>query len=283
MWRNYYHYFIAGLPDIFLDDTEVHFPMHDFKFMLEEHLHPEDFKLVELLFLPYDNEKLLKYLNEDNENHYELSKFSFNDYEVEFSDERQGILPSYMYKFVEIYRDEEQSKNINKSWENLLTEMYYEYVLKTKNKFLKQWFEYNQNLNNIFIGYNSRKFNLETEKQLIGDNFVTNAILKSNAKDFGLEVDIPYVSEIITLADNDNILLREKGIDQLKWDKVEEITLFDYFTIEVVLAYTIKLDMAYRWLELDEETGRQMFSKIIGDLKSGFEFPKEFAINGKNK
>jgi hypothetical protein len=124
---------------------------------------------------------------------------------------------------------------------------------------------------------------MDPENQLIGDNIVSNAILNSNAKDFGLDVELPYVSEIIALAENDNLLAREKGIDQLKWDKVEDITLFDYFTIEVVLAYTIKLNIAYRWLELDEEIGRQMFGKIIENLKSGFEFPKEFAINGKNK
>ena len=41
--------------------------------------------------------------------------------------------------------------------------------------------------------------------------------------------------------------------------------------------------MAYRWLELDEEQGRAMFRKIVDELKSGFEFPKEFALNGKNK
>jgi hypothetical protein len=283
MFRNYYHYFIAGLPDIFLDDTEMQFHMLDFKIELKEHLSAEDYKLVDLLFLPYDNERLLRFLDEDFENHNKLGKFTVQDFEVEFSDDKQGILPEYMYEFVEIFRDEELSKNITKSWENLLTEMYYDYVLKTKNKFLKQWFEFNQNLNNILIGQNCRTFDLEAKNQLIGDNFVTEAILKSNVKDFGLEVDLPYVSEIIALADNENIMAREKGLDQLKWDKVEEITLFDYFTIEVILAYTIKLDIAYRWLELDEETGRQMFSKIIETLKSGFEFPKEFAINGKNK
>ena len=283
MFRNYYHYFIAGLTDFFLDDTEVHFPMLDFKHELKEHLYTEAYKLEELLFLPYDNQNLLLFLNEDYENFNKLGKFTVQDFETEFSDERQNILPSYMYKFVEIYKDEELSKNVNRSWENVLTEMYYEFVLKTKNKFLKQWFEFNQNINNILIGHNCRKFNLDAEKQLIGDNFVTKAIQKSNAKDFGLDVDLPYVSEIITLVEKDNLLAREKGLDQLKWDKVEEITLFDYFTIEVVLAYTIKLDIAYRWLELDEETGRQMFSKIIDDLKSGFEFPKEFALNGKNK
>lgn len=283
MQRNYYHYFVAGLQDIFLDDTEIHFPMLDFKQELKDHLKPEDYKLVELLFLPYDNQNLLNFLNEDYENHNDLGAFSFQEFEVEFSDEKLGILPLYMYDFVELYKDEEQSKGLVKSWENVLAEMYFDYALKTKNKFLKQWFEFNKNLNNIIIGHNCRKYNLEAEKQLIGDNFVSNAILNSNAKDFGLDVDLPYISEIMALIDNENLLAREKGLDKLKWDKVEEITLFDYFTIEVVLTYTIKLDIAYRWLELDEETGREMFAKIIDNLKSGFEFPKEFAINGKNK
>lgn len=288
MFRNYYHYFIAGLPDIFLDDTEVQFQMLDFKHELKEHLRPEDYKLVELLFLPYDNQKLLQFLDENFENTIKLGNYSFEDFEIEFSDlsdrqagDRKGILPSYMYEFVEIFKDEEKSKNETKSWENLLTEMYYNYVLKTKNKFLKQWFEFNQNLTNILIGLNCKKYDFDTEKQLIGYNEVTKAIVKSNAKDFGLSIDIPYVSDIIVQAEKENLMAREKGLDQIKWDKVEEITLFDYFTIEVVLAYTIKLDIAYRWLELDEEKGREMFSKIINDLKSGFEFSKDFEINRK--
>ena len=161
--------------------------------------------------------------------------------------------------------------------------MYFDYVLETKNKFLKQWFEFNQNVTNILIGLNCRAYDFDVEKQIIGDNEVSKAIANSNAKDFGLGVDLPYVSDIIIQAEKENLMAREKGLDQIKWDKVEEITLFDYFTIEVVLAYTIKLDLAYRWLELDEEKGRKMFSKIINDLKFGFEFSKEFAINGKNK
>ena len=283
MFRNLYHYFIAGLPDIILDDSDVHYSMTDFKKDLKEHLKPEDYKLAELLFLPYDNIEFLKFLEEDYENQNDLGTFTTQDFETELSDDRKGILPSYMYEFAELYRDEELSKNINKSWENVLTEMYFDYVLKTKNKFLKQWFEFNQNLQNILTGFNCNKYNLDVERNLIGNNFVTNSIINSNAKDFGLAVEIPYAADILNLAELDNIMIREKGLDQLKWDKVEEITLFDYFTIDVVLAYTIKLDIAYRWLELDEETGRKMFRQIIDNLKSGFEFPKEFEINGKNK
>lgn len=283
MFRNHYHYFIAGLPDFFMDDAEIGFPMHDFKNMLQEELRPEDYKLVQLLFLAYDNKTLLNYLNEDYQNHHQLSTFGNDIYDIEFSDEKRGILPSYMYRFVEFYKNEELNQNVNRSWENIITEMYYDYVLKTKNRFLKEWFEFNRNVNNIVIGYNCRKHNINAENQLIGDNMVTQAILKSNAKDFGLSVELPYITEVIALAEKDNFIAREKGLDQLRWEKLEDLTLFDYFTIEVILAYTIKLDIAYRWLELEEETGREMFRKIIDDLKSSFEFSKEFALNGKNK
>ncbi|MFO7842761.1 MAG: DUF2764 family protein, partial [Bacteroidales bacterium] len=121
------------------------------------------------------------------------------------------------------------------------------------------------------------------EKQLIGNNWVAEQMAKSSAKDFDLSVDLPLAVDVIALAEKDNFLAREKGLDQMRWDKVEEMTLFDYFSIEVVLAYIIELDIAYRWLGLDEETGREMFRKIIDNLKSSYEFPKEFAINGKNK
>ncbi|MFO7827640.1 MAG: DUF2764 family protein [Bacteroidales bacterium] len=283
MFRNFYHYFIAGLPDIYLDETEINFSMLDFKQVLKDELFPEDYQLAELLFLPYDNENLLLFLQDDLENFNKLGNFSVQDFEEEFSDERKNILPSYMYQFVRMYKDEDESKNIDRTWENIITELYYGYVLNTNNKFLKQWFGFNQHVKNILSALNCRKYDLDVEKQLIGNNWITEQIIKSNAKDFDLAIDLPYVSDIIALADKDHFLAREKSIDQLKWDKVEDLTLFQYFSVEVVLAYVIKLDIAYRWLVLDEETGREMFRKIIDNLKSSYEFPKEFALNGKNK
>src|SRR6056297_3276495 len=241
MFRSYYHYFIAGLPEIYLDEEDINFTMLDFKQVLKDELFPEDYRLAQRLFLPYDNKNLLLFLHQ------------------------------------------EETQDFDKSWENKLTEMYYNYVLESKNEFLKQWFEYNLNIKNILTGLNCRKYNVDIERQLIGNNWVADQMAKSSAKDFGLSVDLPLAADVIALAEKDDFLAREKGLDQLRWDKVEEMTLFDYFSVEVVLAYIIKLDMAYRWLGLDEETGREMFRKIIENLKSSYEFPKEFAINGKNK
>jgi hypothetical protein len=283
MFKTYYHYFIAGLPEIFFSDSEISFRMPEFKKELEENIKPKDFELIELLFLTYDNENLLHFLKEEYKQFSPLGKFTVADFETEFSDDRKNSLPTYMYQFYAIYKDEELHKNIDKSWENLLTELYFEYVLKTKNSFLKQWFEFNMNVKNILTAINCRKFNFNLEKHLIGENFITESLLKNTSKDFGLDVDFPIVLDLINIADKENILIRERDIDMLRWNKIEEITLFEYFTIDIVLAFTIKLDIAYRWLLLDEETGRKIFKQIISDLKMSFEFPKEFTLNGKNK
>ncbi|OFX82779.1 MAG: hypothetical protein A2W99_14035 [Bacteroidetes bacterium GWF2_33_16] len=283
MFRTYYHYFIAGLPEIFFDDSEISFRMPEFKKELEENIKPKDYKLLELIFLAYDNENLLHFLKEEFKQFNPLGKYTIADFEIEFSDDRKNILPNYMYQFYSIYKDEEQNQKINRSWENLLTELYFDYVLQTKNSFLKQWFEFNQNIKNILTGINCRKFNLNPERQLIGKSFITDSILKNTSKDFGLDVEFPVVIELLNITEKDNLLTRERDLDILRWKKIDELTLFEYFTIDVVLAFTIKLDIAYRWLLLDEETGRKIFKQIIIDLKKSFEFPKEFTLNGKNR
>ncbi len=278
MFRNYYHCLVAGLPELFLDETELSFSLIEFKDVLASELHQSDYKLVQTIFLPYDNMNLLNVLQEKYDNFDKLGNFSLEQLENELTEDAENILPAYMYEFVKMYKNEDIT--VEKAWENIITEMYHEYIqTNVKNKFLKQWFDYKINIENILSAINCRKYNLDKEKQIIGNNFVTKAILNSNSKDFGLEVDIPYISQLITLSEKNNVLAKEKEIDKMKWDMIEELSLFDYFSIEIILAYLLKLDIAYRWLKLDYDTGKQMFEQIVDDLKLSYEFPKEFSVN----
>ena len=283
MPQNYYHYFIAGLTEIFFNNSGINFGMPQFKKLLEEQIKPDDYKLVKLLFLPYDNENLLHFLNEDFNKFNSLGNYLKSDFELEFSKERKNTLPSYMYKFYDLYKNEDETQKVDKSWENILTELYYEYVLTTKNKFLKQWFEFNRNIKNILTGINCRKFGFNPEKHLIGKNIITEAIITNKSKDFGLESEFPLVALLLSIYDKENYMASEREIDMLRWNKIDDLTLFEYFTIDKVLAYTIKLDITYRWLALDPEKGQIIFKQIIKDIKSGFEFTKEFALNGQKK
>ncbi|MBS3770549.1 MAG: DUF2764 family protein [Bacteroidales bacterium] len=279
MAQNYYHCFVAGLPDILLDETEVNFSMHDFKNTLEEELYPEDYELAQLLFLPYDNQNLLLFLQEKYDQFSELGNYTVSDFESELTEGGDLFsLPDYMYEFVEQYREDRNSRTL-KQWENHLTRMFYDYVFSFRDQFLTDWFTFEMNVTNVLIGLNCREFDKDPEEELIGDNFVTEAVNKSSAKDFGLAPILDYVGQVIGIAEKDNLLAREKSLDQFRWDQLDEFTRFHYFSLEVILAYTIKLQMVYRWMELDEQTGRELFKQLIEELKESFEFSKEFMIN----
>ena len=42
-------------------------------------------------------------------------------------------------------------------------------------------------------------------------------------------------------------------MDDLMWSKIESITTFDYFDINVILGFIARLNIVARWLKLDPE------------------------------
>ena len=71
------------------------------------------------------------------------------------------------------------------------------------------------------------------------------------------------------LADKD-LVSREKGLDDLLWDKIDGLSTFHYFDIEAVLAYIAKLHIVTRWLNLDEEVGRDVFRRLLKDVRGTY-------------
>jgi hypothetical protein len=72
------------------------------------------------------------------------------------------------------------------------------------------------------------------------------------------------------LGQND-ILGRERGLDDLLWAKIDELTVMHVFDIDVILGFVCKLKIVDRWLSLDEATGREFFRKLVKDLRKGVE------------
>ena len=276
---NYYYCFLSGLPDLFLDESEVNFSLADFKSNLEEELVPSDYQLVQLLFLPYDHKNLLNILQENYDQFDELGNFTMEELEEE---EDAAILPQYMYDFINEYKTDTKSRSL-KQWENYLTELYFDHALKSGNQFLSDWFTFDKNVTNMLTGLTCRKFDKDPEDEIIGADAVAEAVKNSSAKDFGLSAELDYASQVLNITDKENLLSREKALDQLKWDQINELTMFHYFSTEVVLAYTLKLQMIHRWMHLDVKTGKEMFKQMIDELKESFEFSKEFLINEQRK
>ncbi len=279
MSRQYFT-LIAGLPDILIDEAKMALTASSFREELAGHLHPDDYQLIELFSLPIDQENIINILQRNDKPFFQGGIYT-EEVLLDAIKEYQN-LPHYMLTFIKNFQEEyRQFPQLSLPDEFMV--MYYDYLKANSNPFIRAWAEFDQNLRNLLIGLNSRKFGFKAENYLLTDSLVTDEILKSNAPDFNLSREYPVVDELLRIFENANLLEREKGIDLLRWDFLDESTFFYYFTIERVIAYWIKLNIVERWLKLDNEKGEKLFSKLLGELENSFTFSEEFAINGGRK
>lgn len=280
MFKRNYYCLIAGLPDILIDQKKIPFSLIELKQELQDQLHPNDYQLVEYLFLPYDNINFLNILQKKEADFNPLGNYSENFFIDEIKEPVN--LPGYMKKFLEAYR-EENPIHPNLSLENQLTWLYFDFMLEQKNRFLRDIFTTIRDINNIFTIYNARKFGLNIENQMIGNYELTDAAKKTTSKDFGLSSEITPIDEIIGIYENNDILEQEMSIDLLKWRHMNNLNTFNYFTIEFILAYVLEFIMVERWSNLETDQSKRTFKKLLNDLENSIQFSKDFNINEKRR
>ncbi|MBW6478635.1 MAG: DUF2764 domain-containing protein [Bacteroidales bacterium] len=273
MKRNYYC-LVAGLQDITLDIHKLSMGQVEFRNELQTEVHPQDYKLVQVLFFPFDNKNLLNIITKKEEEFDERGNFSRDLIEANIK-ELTGDLPDYMNRFITSFKDNEPVFP-NMSHENQLTALFYEHAVSLYDEFLREWFSFNRDINNLLTALVCRRYDIPYEYQVIGRDEISETIRKSHARDFGLTAEIPYMDDLLNIAKEDDIQQREKAVDQLRWNYLEEVTFFEYFTIDKILAFTLKLGMVERWLALDKDYGTQLFEELLKDLKSSYELPETF-------
>ncbi len=275
MFSRYYYYLVAGLPDIILEQSKLAVSLEDFKQELQVHLHPDDYQLLEKLFLPADNQNVLNMLLKNGKEFITSGRYTFDELEDEIKEPK--TLPDYLITFI-LHFKSSQPVYAEMSWEDQLTTLYYEHTSKASNDFLRSWFEFERDVKNILTGLTARRHKIPVENLLIGDNLVTQGIRRSHARDFGLGAGFAFVDKLIQVSENSNLLEREKAIDQLRWAYIDELNTFNYFTVEFILGFVLKLGMVERWMKLDKKSGEEMFLRLLKDLENSYEFTKEFSV-----
>lgn len=286
MYREYY-YLVAGLPDLFLDQERKDFNLIKVKEEMQELLHPDDYNLVELLFLEYDNFNFLNFILDRKQEFNPLGKFQpevYNEFE-----ENQEFFPTYINTFYAIQKgkaiEEEEfeestdylGEKVEKNPEVKFQELFFKYAESFDNRFVKDWFGFLRDFNNILTAINCRKQGFEIAPQLVGGGDLVETLTRSQTPDFGIKKEVDYLESLMQISDINDIIERERRLDLLKWEKVDEITLFDYFNIERILSFFVKAAMVYRWVKLDAKIGAEMFQKLVKDLRETYVLPKEFA------
>lgn len=279
-----YYYLVTGLPELSLEDNKLNYTVGDFKTEFYPQLSKDDQVLVDLYYLKFDNANLLKLLKDreaaiDSRGNYTAEQFVavFKQFDEEGVITSPGSLPSYIIKFTQAYlTQQETGVTADVLVEDWLAGLYYEYAMQCKNDFVSSWFEFNLNVNNVLVALAARKYRMPIASLIVGDTDICQALKTSNARDFGLTTELDYFDQLLKISETDDLVDREKRLDQLRWKWMEDKTFFDYFSIERLYVFLLQLEIIERWISLDKEKGNQMFREIIDSLKGEVRVPSEF-------
>lgn len=133
-----------------------------------------------------------------------------------------------------------------------LTEDFYRRALSHRNRFIREFFTFDMNLRNAKVVYLNRALG-RPEGQDVMD------------LDGGEFMEAAAVEEVLAGTD---LLAREKGLDDAMWEKIVQITELDVFDIDVILGFVARLKIVDRWLQLDPEKGRELFRKLVEEIRN---------------
>ena len=294
-----YYYIISGLPDISFDDSKAALTPSEFRTEVYDALSGADRKVMDMLLLENDCRNLLSELSVSEnsavsavsarEKESAVSVLSARAYKGLYSQEQleelisavkaqdrcpQGI-PQFMYKFVQEWQDESW-RELAGFAEDRLWALFYDYAMQADNEFVRNWYSFNLDVNNIQTAITARKYELDMQKVIVGQNDTAHALRTSGARDWGLSQELDYFDDVVRLLDEDELSYRERKADMLRWRWLEDNTFFNYFGVERLFSYLVRLGIVERWTSLDKEQGQQLFRQLIGDLKEQTEIPAEF-------
>jgi len=261
-----YYYIVSGLPDISFDDSKPAYTVEQFREEVYKSLSAADRKVMDILLLEDKCRNLI-----GSELMEELIA------EVKADDTPRQDIPSFIYTFVQEWVDESWRQKAGFA-EDRLWSLFYEYAMGSSNGFVRKWYEFNLDMNNIISAITARKYNLDMQKVIVGSNDTANALRTSGARDWGLSQEVDCFEDVARLTEEDDLSQRERKADMIRWRWLEDNTFFNFFTIEKVFSFMVRLGMVERWSNLDREEGQKLFRKLIGTLKDQTEVPDEFRV-----
>lgn len=274
MARNYYC-LVASLRDYSLDGDLKGFDAREIIDEIVEELSREDARAVAGWRLYHDVCNMVNIRN-GREGFSSLGNFSREELLAEMESPRE--LPRAVAEVIELYAevesgevdaDDERLRRIDtsRSFSSELFGAYYRFCEGSKCRFLREWSEADRNLRNITAALAARSKELAVAEQLVGKGEVVQQLSRSSAADFGLKGEFGYIDSLIAaLGENDNLLDKEHRLDLIRWSISEELATFDYFNINFLLSYIVRLGLVERWARLDAERGKDMFRRLVASL-----------------
>ena len=135
--------------------------------------------------------------------------------------------------------------------ENTLGADFYAKAAESKNRFIREYFDFDGRLRNMKVEYLAKRLGKQ------GENYLVELP----------EADFEEEKQIQDILANADFVEREQKMDDLKWEKASDIARMDYFNMNAILAFLVKAKTVQRWAELDPAKGQEMFKKLVTEIR----------------
>ena len=270
MFENNYYTLVAGLREYTLDSDTKGFDAREIISEILDELSKSDADAVRLLYGYYDCENIIA-LRAGRAAYNPLGNLSREELAEEL--EAPQRLPKAVANVIRRYANTESEENegvdISISFEKALWTAYYDVCAHSKCKFIREWSAFDRTLRNVAAAAVARAINRQIEEVTVGGGEIVKQLQRSSAADFGLRGEVSYIDAVIAAVnDEQNLVEKEHKIDLIRWEHACELVPFDYFIINAILSYLVKINIVACGALLDPKRGREMLDRIMGELDS---------------
>ena len=270
MFANQYYTLVASLREYTLDADTKGFDAREIIDGILEGVEARDGRLVRLLYGYYDCANLAA-LRGGCQTFNSLGNLSREELEAELKSPRQ--LPEALARVVRAYGDPEgedaETVDTAQRFEKELFGAYYALCEASRSRFLRAWSVFDRTLRNVTAAVAARAAGRAVEESVVGEGDIVEQLQRSSAADFGLRGELPYIDAVIAaMNDEANLVEKERKLDLIRWSEAAELATFDYFDIDAILSYLVRVNIVARWTRLDAARGREMFDRLMSELDS---------------
>lgn len=263
-----YYCLVASLREYALDADTKGFDALAIRESILEELGERDARAVRLLYGYYDCENIAA-LRAGRTVHNPLGNLTREELEEELKAPRR--LPEGVARVLRAWADPEgeaaEAVDTAQRFEKALFEAYYAECAASSCRFLRQWSEFDRTLRNVAAAVTARAAGRAVEEAVVGDGDIVSQLCRSSASDFGLRGEVAYVDAVIAAVnDEQNLVEKEHKIDRIRWSEASELATFDYFDINAIMSYLVRVNIVARWARLDAARGRELFGRLLQEL-----------------
>lgn len=259
-----YYYLISSLPDISPQMDASNLDFDNIFDMIRRNLTKEDRKLLRYLIYPNDINNLLSILSHKYQNlptapfkkpsvfnleeikGYKLTRKNFPDFLNDFLAENEDLLASMSPREIK----------------DAILDRFYNEVFGLGNNFLADYFVFVRELKSLIAAFHFNTYAFLSQPNIHNAERLILQVGPDRSPSALVTKDYPYLNDLIKVLSENQPEKKERFIDSVIWDFLEEKTQ-GLFGTEDVFAYTIKLQIIQRWAIIDSSNGQEYFEKLL--------------------